>query len=85
MLQDPIADSEWGLATLNKTLRETIERAANARKSKNKALKRVDWLGEKTVFVGLEKDEEFEKRRLLPGMTPCPETWVAKFKARAAI
>ncbi|KAI6121890.1 hypothetical protein EDD16DRAFT_862185 [Pisolithus croceorrhizus] len=82
MLQEPLADSEWGIVcTLDKSRRETIEKAAKARmeRDKVKKLKRIDWLGDMTAFKGLEKDDEFEKKRLLPEMAPCPETWVAKF------
>ncbi|KAI6037577.1 hypothetical protein EDC04DRAFT_2125686 [Pisolithus marmoratus] len=82
MLQEPLADSEWGtVCILDKSRRETIEKAAKARaeRDKEKKLKRVDWLGDVTTFKGLEKDDEFEKKRLLPEMAPCPETWVVKF------
>lgn len=82
MLQEPIADSEWGIVcSLDKARRETIEKAAKARteKDKVKKLKRIDWLGDKTAFRGLEKDDEFAKNRLLPEATACPETWVVKF------
>lgn len=82
MLQEPLADSEWGIVCiLDKSRRETIEKAGKARaeRDKEKKLKRIDWLGDKTAFKGLEKDDEFEKKRLLPEMAPCAETWVVKF------
>ncbi|KAL4078208.1 hypothetical protein V8B97DRAFT_2003458 [Scleroderma yunnanense] len=82
MLQEPICDSEWGIVSLlDKTRRETIEKAAKARmeKDKVKKLKRIDWLGDMTAFKGLEKDDEFEKKRLLPEALACPETWIVKF------
>jgi len=82
MLQEPIADSEWGIVcSLDNARRGTIEKAAKARmeKDKVKKLKRIDWLGDKTAFRGLEKDDEFAKNRLLPEATACPETWVVKF------
>lgn len=84
MLQEPIEDSEWGIAILNQARKETIEWAARASTRRNKPYKRIHWLGEKTVFVGLEKDEKLERSRLLPGMEPCPETWVARFESRSA-
>ncbi|KAJ3773019.1 hypothetical protein FB446DRAFT_734620 [Lentinula raphanica] len=79
-LQQHIADSEWGLAVGEKKLRETIEKAAKKRAEtdSDKALKRIDWLGESTIFRGLEKIEDFQKMRLLPGVDPCSETWVVK-------
>ncbi|KAF8550608.1 hypothetical protein OG21DRAFT_1419431, partial [Imleria badia] len=81
MLQEPIVDSEWGIVVNDKSKRETIEKAAKARHEKEKdvRLKRIDWLGETTAFKGLERDEEFEKKRLLPGSQGCKETWVIKF------
>ncbi|KAG1725425.1 uncharacterized protein EDB91DRAFT_92266 [Suillus paluster] len=83
MLQEPIADSEWGIVALDKTRREAIEKAAKARqdkdKDKEKRLKRVDWLGDTPMFKGLEKDEDFEKKRLLPGSAGVAETWVVRF------
>jgi len=85
MLQKSLTDSEWGIICLVDRGRcETIKTAANARaeRDKDKKLKRIDWLGETTAFMGLEKDKEFEKKRLLPGEAACPETWVVKFGRR---
>lgn len=81
MLQEPIADSEWGIIVIEKSKKEVIEKAAKARQDKDKdtRLKRIDWLAETTAFKGLEHDEEFEKKRLLPGTQGCKETWVVKF------
>lgn len=84
MLQEPIVDSEWGIVVHDKAKKETIEKAAKARcekdkKGKDAPLKRIDWLGEASAFRGLERDEEFEKKRLLPGSKACKETWVIKF------
>ena len=83
MLQEPIADSEWGIVVIEKTKKEAIEKAAKARherkKDKDMRLRRIDWLGETTAFKGLERDEEFEKKRLLPGTQGYKETWVIKF------
>lgn len=79
-LQQPIADSEWGLIAADKKQRDAIEKAAKARVDKDgkKDLLRADWLGETVMFRGLIKDEEFEKARLMPGCDPCTETWVVK-------
>ena len=82
MLQETIADSEWGIVVHDKSKKETIEKAAKIRHGKEKKdarLKRIDWLGETTAFKGLEEDEEFEKKRLLPGTDACKETWVVRF------
>lgn len=79
-LQENIADSEWGMLAGEKKLRETIEKAAKKRgqSDADKALKRIDWLGDGTIFRGLEKVEDFQKIRLLPGSDPVAETWVVK-------
>jgi len=82
-LQEPLADSEWGAAVMNKEQREMILKAAKKReeKDKDKRLKRIDWLGESTLFRGLEKDGDFEKVRLLPGVQGCSETWVIRLSS----
>jgi hypothetical protein len=79
-LQQPIADSEWGIIVTDKKLRETIEKAAKKRADSDSdgRLKRIDWLGPNTIFKGLDRMEEFQEARLLPGAEPCTETWVVK-------
>ncbi|KAG2148721.1 uncharacterized protein EDB93DRAFT_1084946 [Suillus bovinus] len=81
MLQKHIEDSEWAIVALDKTRREAIEKAAKSRqeKDKDKQLKRIDWLGDTPMFKGLEKDEEFAKKRHLPGSATVAETWVVRF------
>ncbi|KAF8624619.1 hypothetical protein AX15_005774 [Amanita polypyramis BW_CC] len=80
-LQQELDDSEWGMIVRDKKLREATEKAAKKRmeEDKSKKLKRIDVLGEATLFKGLEKDGELEKVRLLPGTESCPETWFATF------
>jgi hypothetical protein len=52
-------------------------------KDKVKRLKRIDWLEDRIMFEGLEKDKEFVKKRHLPGnSTSVAETWVATFGKR---
>ncbi|KAJ7594527.1 hypothetical protein C8J56DRAFT_440326 [Mycena floridula] len=79
-MQEYLADSEWGL--LEDKQRESIVKAAKKRVEGNsdgdKRLKRVDYLCGDTLFQGLYKDEGFATDRLLPGLKPCPETWVVK-------
>lgn len=76
-LQEYIVDSEWALISDNKSKRESIEKAA-AKRPEDRKLKRIDWLGEHTLFKGLERDESFEKTRIMPGTAPCVETWLVK-------
>lgn len=86
-LQVPLADSEWGMVACgDKKLREGIDKAVKLRlewekdqgKEGNKSVKRIDWLGEVTIFNGLERSEEFEKGRLMPGAKECKETWIVR-------
>jgi hypothetical protein len=81
LLQKHIEDSEWAIVALDKTRREAIEKAAKSRQEKDtdKRLKRIDWLGDTPMFKGLERDEEFEKKRHLPGSARVTETWVVRF------
>ncbi|KAG2135780.1 hypothetical protein DEU56DRAFT_871601 [Suillus clintonianus] len=82
MLQKPIEDSEWGIVALgDKSRREAIEKAAKSRQEKDgdKRLKRIDWLGDTPMFKGMEKDEDFQKKRHLPGSAKVAETWVVRF------
>lgn len=82
-LQEYLADSEWGLIVGDTKRKEVIEKAAKKRQEKDgdRRLKRIDWLGEETFFRGLEKDDDFERQRLLPGSQQCVETWVVRFGA----
>lgn len=82
-LQEPIVDSEWGLIMNDKKHRESMLKAQKKREEsdKDKRLKRIDYLGDATLFKGLEKDEDYAKQRLLLGVEACPETWVVKLSA----
>jgi hypothetical protein len=83
-LQSHIEAVEW--ATVDKTRKEAIKKAAESRKEKDKdpQLKRIDWLGNMTMFEGLEKDKEFETERYLPGSASDSSlgTWVVRFGKR---
>ncbi|KAF9444006.1 hypothetical protein P691DRAFT_712503 [Macrolepiota fuliginosa MF-IS2] len=75
LLQQPLEDSEWGMLCAGgdagqKRIDEII--AANKKRLElnsfgDKRLLRCDYLGENVWFVGLEKDEQYQKKRLLPG------------------
>ncbi|KAJ7745485.1 hypothetical protein DFH07DRAFT_18094 [Mycena maculata] len=81
-LQEHIVDSEWGIVIGDKRLRETIEKAAKKRveaeHDDDSRLKRIDWLGAQTIFKGLDRLEDFQELRLLPGADECAETWIVK-------
>jgi len=82
-LQQPLADSEWGMIVGDKDRARKIERAAKKRQEidKGKKLKRLDWLGDAYLFRGLEKDDEFSKRRTAYAEEECPETVIVKMAA----
>jgi len=81
-LQEPIVNSEWGFIARDVKLKERVENAMAQRVAADpmadKQPKRIDFLGETTLFRGLEKDDEFAKAMLLPGVKAWTETWVVK-------
>ncbi|KAJ6582595.1 hypothetical protein DFH09DRAFT_1145609, partial [Mycena vulgaris] len=85
--QQPVLDSEWGVIVDDKELRDKIEEAAKRRAESDgdARLKRIDWLGADTIFAGLERMEEFQEERLLPGTEPCAETWVVKLVSSSVV
>ena len=83
-LQQPLADSEWGALSYDASKAKKVQKAAKQRQSegdKDKGLKRVDWLTDNYIFRGLERDEDFAKRRLVYVDNECEETWVVKMVA----
>ncbi|KAF6763290.1 hypothetical protein DFP72DRAFT_875270 [Ephemerocybe angulata] len=81
-LQEPIVDSEWGFLIKDKKHREAVEAAVKKRLESeptgDKRPKRIDYLGDVTLFKGLERDEEYEKLRHLPHSAVVPDTWLVK-------
>lgn len=81
-LQEPIVDSEWGFIIKDTTHKKAMEAATNKRiegdPNSDKRPKRIDYLGNTTLFKGLTKDDDFVKLRLLPHSPGCTETWVIK-------
>jgi len=83
-LQQPLADSEWGVLSHDPSKAKKVQKAIRQRQSeidKDKGLKRVDWLADSHIFRGLEKDVGFAKRRLAYADSECDETWVVKMVA----
>ena len=83
-LQEPLLESEWALLMDSSWLerdsrRRGIEQAAQKRVGKSPVVRRVDWLGEKAVFRGLVKDDNFARHRMMPGMKWSADTWVVRF------
>ncbi|KAG1823662.1 uncharacterized protein BJ212DRAFT_1325847 [Suillus subaureus] len=56
------------MVAVDNTRKEAVEKAAKSRQEKDRInrLKRIDWLGDKSMFEGLERDKEFEKRDIYP-------------------
>ena len=84
-LQQPLADSEWGALSHDPSNARKVQKAAKQRQSevdKDKNLKRVDWVTDSFIFRGLEKDDDFAKRRLAYVDNECEETWVVKMIAQ---
>jgi len=82
-LNQSLADSEWGLIVGDKERARKIEKCGKKRQeaekdAKGKKLKRIDWLGDMCIFRGLEKDDEFAKRRTAYADETCSETLVVK-------
>lgn len=80
VLHHPVADSEWGMAVIDKDHAKKIEKAAKKRQEtdKDKQLKRIDFLGESCIFRGLEKDDEFANRRTAFFDDSCSQTYIVK-------
>ncbi|PSR73214.1 hypothetical protein PHLCEN_2v10935 [Hermanssonia centrifuga] len=85
-LQEDITESEWAWICDDERQRRELERAMKQRAEKTgdktPRPKRIDWLGEMTIFEGLEKDDVYAKKILLPGKEECVETWVIRLGRR---
>lgn len=84
-LQQPLADSEWGALAHDLSRAKKVQKAARQRQSegdKDKGLKRVDWVADNFIFRGLERDDDFAKRRLAYVDSECEETWVVRLVAQ---
>jgi len=80
-LREPLADSEWGILSHDPSRAKKVQKAAKQRQSdgdKDKILKRVDWVKDSFIFRGLERDDDFAKRRLAYVDSECEETWVVE-------
>ncbi|KAF8513106.1 hypothetical protein BU17DRAFT_53438, partial [Hysterangium stoloniferum] len=77
-LNKAVRRSEWALAA--DVQRYLMLKANKARRRATVAMgiRRVDWLGTRCMFKGLEKDEELARRRIMPGDRPS-DVWVVRF------
>ncbi|KAI0684722.1 hypothetical protein BC835DRAFT_1292396 [Cytidiella melzeri] len=81
-LQKPIKSSEWALIAHDESKRQEINKARRKRLERYREddlrPKRIDWLGEMTLFRGLYCDEAFVRNVLLPGKDEWMETCVIR-------
>ncbi|KAF8907816.1 hypothetical protein CPB84DRAFT_1767644 [Gymnopilus junonius] len=85
-LHQPIVDSEWGFIA-NQNQNGALDRVEAAKKKRQEADRnspghplRIDYLGDLTQFRGLEKDDDYAKKRYLPShqAPKCDENWMVK-------
>ena len=80
-LRRRITNAEWALILNDKSRRRIIEKAMRERletsPSDDPVPLRIDYLGDMTVFLGLEKDEVHAERISLPARAKC-ETWAIR-------
>lgn len=82
-----MTDSEWDLAS--EATKTTIEQAKSRRERRtggegaNLLPRRVDWLGDITIMVGMRLVQGVEMKKALPGRNPC-ETWELAMRSRRA-
>ncbi|KAF8585921.1 hypothetical protein K439DRAFT_1632186 [Ramaria rubella] len=79
-LQKEVRRSEWALAA--DVQRYIMLKANKARRRSETAMRirRVDWLGTRCMFRGLERDEDLARKRLMPGDNP-GEMWAVRFSS----
>ena len=95
-LQEPVQQGEWAIAkrssvestkgtkATGSSLSARMLRAQERRKmsgDRDNKIRRVDWLGQKTSFIGFSRDEQTVKEVSLPGQRreEDVDVWVAKF------
>ncbi|GJE92736.1 hypothetical protein PsYK624_088920 [Phanerochaete sordida] len=86
-LRTPVTEAEWALVCADPARKRTVERAMRRRIERDAdpveqvVPLRIDYLGDETMFMGLEKDEDFVESVLLPGKRKV-ETFVIKMGRR---
>lgn len=82
-LQQPITDVDWAHIVRDESLRRAVRKAYEKRvKPEHRSsspMRRIDYLGNYTLFIGLEKDDAYVQNTLIPGAKKVQETWVARF------
>ncbi|KLO16935.1 hypothetical protein SCHPADRAFT_191012 [Schizopora paradoxa] len=84
-LQEPLSQSEWAILMSNKDASpawgERFRNVVQGMRTREPVIpRRVDWLGNKTVFCGLKSGGDLARRVLRPGTKPCRHTYLVTFK-----
>jgi hypothetical protein len=84
-LRRRMTDAEWALVCKDGCKRRTVEKTMKRRleefPSDDPMPLRIDYLGETTMFKGLEKDDAYAEKILMPGREKC-ETWAIRLGRR---
>ncbi|EUC60683.1 hypothetical protein RSOL_359640 [Rhizoctonia solani AG-3 Rhs1AP] len=91
-LQEPICEAEWWIVSSKERARvgRIFERecargsGTTGRRSQTDGVRRVDWVGDETTFLGLEKDESFIRHRIQDPRYR-EETWVVALGANSNV
>jgi len=82
----PITGSEWLHIARDESVKRTVlgayEKRVLPKLRPSEPLRRIDYLGENTLFAGLEKNDSYADGMLMPETKNGAETWVAKFNDR---
>ena len=84
-LRTAVTEAEWALVCADPAKKRAVERAMRRRIERDPTSGdhplRIDYLGDETMFMGLEKDETYVESVLLPGKRKV-ETFVIKMGRR---
>ena len=91
-LQEPVCEAEWWIVSSKERARvgRIFERecaqgpGTTGRRSTKDGVRRVDWVGDDTNFLGLEKDMGFIKHRISEKRY-WDETWVISLGANSNV
>lgn len=74
LLHKDLDDTVWGLADDGK--KDDIEKTWKKRPEPGDKPKNVDLLGKRFMFKGFSRDDRYARKRVLPGSSVVPDTWI---------
>ena len=84
-MRQRITEAEWALISKDCFRKRAVEKAMKKRleefPSDDPMPLRIDYLGDMTIFKGLEKDDAYAQKMLMPGRGR-GETWVIRLGRR---